>query len=107
MKNIGGVQGEAGGECGGEARVEDEEGHPPVEKCGARAEAFAEVDVSAAGSGKSAGEFTVAERAAESGGADREPDDEEPKGRGERFRHACRREEDADGDGFSNNGGGG
>ena len=59
------------------------------------------IHVGTAGAGKSAGEFAEAQRAAKRHGADGEPDDEQPKGRGERFGHACGREKDADSDRFA------
>jgi hypothetical protein len=66
-----------------------------------------EVNVRAAGAGKTTGELAEAERAAQSHGSDREPDDQEPEWGAEGFGHAGRSEEDADGDGFAGDGGSG
>src|SRR6202041_464954 len=104
VKNVSSVSGEAGGECGRKAGIENEKAHPSVKECGTRPKAFVKVDVCAAGARKPAGEFAVAEGTAERHDADGEPDDEEPEWRAERFGHAGGSEKNSHSDGLAGGG---
>ena len=101
MKNVCRIRGEPHGECRSEAGIKDQQAHPAIEESGEWAETFAQVHVRAARTGETSSQFAKAERAAKRHGADGEPDDEQPEGRGERFGHAGGSEEDADGDRFA------
>ena len=101
MKNVCRVRCEPCGKCRSQSGIKYQQTHPAKEEGSEWAEAFAQVHVRAARTGESSGEFAKAERAAERHGADGEPDDEQPEGRGERLGHARGCEEDADGDCFA------
>ena len=107
MKNVCRVRSEPHGECRSKPGIKDQQAHPAIEEGSEQAKTFAKIHVGTARTGKSPGELAKAQRAAKRHGADCEPDDEQPEGRGERFGHACGREKDADSDRFASDDRGG
>ena len=101
FENVAGVSCESDGERGSQTRIHHEERHPAIHESDGWTISFAQENITAARFGISRRQFAVTERAAESHRAHREPNDQQPQRRAERFRHARRRQKNSDSDHFT------
>src|ERR1044072_1088391 len=88
MDDVTGVRCESDGEGGSEAGIHYEKSHPAVHESECWSECLAQVDIAAAGFGKTRGEFAETGCAARAPPPNHEPDDQQPHRRAELFRHA-------------------
>ena len=102
LENVTGVGCEADCERGSQTRIHHQKSHPAVHESDGWTISFAQENVAAARFGISCRQLAVAERAAKRHRSHREPHDQQPHRRAERFRHARRCQKNPDSNDLAN-----